>query len=141
MGNTACLLADDGSLTLVDLTDGGSRTQRTVPAVNGPCDQYVLDGPVIYMTSAAGIQCIKARTGETVFSTREWPKGALRETASTSAAVVPPPNGLVLNPYTPYGTPSQPDPNGRQPPTLGRAEGGVLYTVSLPSRVVALAEK
>ena len=36
---------------------------------------------------------------------------------------------------------SQPDTAGRQSPTLGRAEGGVLYTVPAPGRVAALVEE
>jgi outer membrane protein assembly factor BamB len=149
VGNTVCLLDDNGNLTLLDAASGAGRTQHAIPPINAQCDQFILDGPVLYMTGPQGIQCIKARTGEKVFSMRPWPKGALRNVASPPAAAA---GAALPTPYpvaTPFGygvapayVNNQPDPAIlRQPPTLGHAEGGVLYTVSQPGRVVALGEK
>jgi hypothetical protein len=172
VGNTACLLDDNGNLTLGDVTADPDHAPTQVPPVNAQGAQCILDGPVIYMTGPQGIQCIKARSSEKVFSLRPWPKGALPEAVnpSAAAAVAAPPAawdsyapgpavpsygtapaayaGPAYPVYTPssyggpgYATPAQPDPSWRQSPALGHAEGGVLYTVSLPGRVVALGDK
>ena len=148
-GNTACLL-NENNLLLVDIAGPGSEG-KTCQIEDGPF-QVIMDGPVIYLTTPKGIQCIKSRSGERVFDVVEWPAGAVpkppKDAAAAAAMPSPNPNDPFATPYqtmgpyrTPtYAPPGQQDQNWRQPATLGHVERGVLYTVSLPGRVVAIGE-
>ena len=143
-GNTACLLGDN-NLMLADFTAHGLEV-RSFQSEGGFL-QVILDGAVIYLTTPKGIQCIRAHDGQKVFDVVDWPAGAAAKAAKDALSAASPsdpndpfgaPPPPAMNPYGGGNVANPQDQNWRQPAGLGCVERGVLYTVSLPGRVVAV---
>jgi len=123
--------------------------------------QFAIDGPLVYVTGPGGILCLKAATASRVFM-MPWPEGALpaaktvnpaaRASAPSPNVVYPPgsiPPPMISHSHISpvYFSSSMPMPMNPQQavvtcgPTAGCVDRAVLYTLTSPRCVVALAER
>lgn len=132
-GGVACFAAADG-LRFVDVRSGRVR-QFQLPQTDHssqPVKHFLfIDGPLIYITGTQGLTGVNALTARRVFSS-PWPEEVVD--AAASLAVAAP--AATSQFYAPAPQPSNVATHSRR---VGCAEGGTLYALSSPTRLVALS--
>jgi len=133
-GYTVCF-ADPSNLRFVDLRNGSVR-QFELAKAKGSSSQPKLnlfaDGALIYVTGPHGVLCVNALAARRVFQV-PWNKELAAETA-VAPATNQTPSSQLPNPYAPHAQPSQ----LASLQNVGCADGGVVYALVSPTRLVAL---
>jgi len=133
-GRTACLIAQNQVLLLIDVLDGTRREFDLKEVTGGYANaeiQAVTDGPLIYLTGPGGALCLNAHKAERIFKAA-WPD-TVAETAT--AALRQNSSSLWHGSYYGYGAFQY------YLPPVAEVGEGLLLTRLGPHRVVALVER